>query len=172
VLAILGILDGIEASEVVHKGHRAVARRPAGRELLDRRVQVDDAVLRRLGPPLGVKGQQVGEDDVHLGVLSAHLGDQGVVRLDNVAGGLLADQDVVGANQHEHNVRRVLIEPDGQVAIDSKVCRLGTGVAFVILVDVGPAACALLRADEVEVCDLVGAELGLKICAPTSLEGC
>ena len=121
MLAIRSVLDGIEVGEVVHKGHRAVARRLAGCVLLDGRVQIDDTVCCSLGPARSVQGQQVGEDDMHLGVLCTHLANEGVIGLDNVAGGLLANEDIVGTEQHQDDIRGVLIQPDSEVALRNVV---------------------------------------------------
>lgn len=172
VLAIRRVGHSIKADVVIHERDRAVARRLAGCVLPDRRIQIDDPILGGLRPALGVQGQQVGENDVHLRILCAHLADQDVVGFEDIAGGLLADQDVVGAEQHEDDIRGVLVQPYCQVALGSVVCCLGTGVAFVVWVNVGATACARLGADEVEVCGLVVAELGLEVCAPTFLGEC
>jgi hypothetical protein len=173
VLAIGGVGHGIEAGEVVDEDHGAVARALAGRVLSDRSVERDDAVHARLGPARRVQWEQVGEHEAHFGVALAHLVDQDVVGGEHFGGRLLAQEDVVGAEEHEDDVGLVDgIEPGGEVALCCVVGCQGAWVPFVVLIYVAATARAFLCPDEVEVGDSVVAELGLKVCAPTSLMGC
>lgn len=141
MLAIGSVGDSIKSRIVVHKYHGAVARTLRGHPLPDSSVEVDDTVLCGLGPALGVEGQQIGEDDLHFGVLSAHLGEQSVVGFDDVAGGLLAEEHIVGSQEHKDDVDlRLSVQPHGQVAVCCEIGCLRTRVAFVVLVNVGPSA--------------------------------
>lgn len=96
--------------------------------------------------------------------------DKDVVRGDDVVDRPLADEDIVGAEEHENDIGRVLVEPARQLTVLDNVGGLESGVTFVILVDVGPTAGALLATDKVEVRHTCIPKLGLEVCAPASLE--
>lgn len=173
VLAVGGVGHGVEAGEVVDEDHGAVARALARRVGSDRVVERDDAVRACLTPARRVQREQVGEHEAHFGVALAHLVDQDVVGGEHFGDGLLAQEDVVGAEEHEDDVGLVDgVEPGGEVAFCCVVGCQGAWVPFVVLIYVAAAATALLCPDEVEVGDSVVAEFGLKVCAPTSLMGC
>lgn len=122
MLAIRGVGDGIKAREIVHKHDRAVARVLAGYVLSDGVVELHDAVDAIGGPARAVQRQQVGEQDADLGVLVAHLLEQDVVGLEDVADRLSAQQHVVGSQEHEDHVGGVDgVEPDCQVALGGVV---------------------------------------------------
>lgn len=169
VLAIRRVRHGIETRVIVDEDHGTVARVLVWCVLLDGVVEGHNAINSSLGPARRVQGQQVGEDDAHLGVLRTHLADQDVVGCKDVVGGLFADEYIVGSKQHDDDIRRVGVQPDSQVAVLCVVSGKRAGVAFVLLV-CSPAAGARLCANEVEVGCLIIAQLGLKIRTPTSLE--
>lgn len=113
-----------------------------------------------------VQGQEVGEDDLHVWIVGTHLRDENVVGGEDVGHGLSGDEDIVGAEEHEDDVRFGGGEPCGKVSILCKVRSEGAREALVVLVNVYARAVAGLGADKVEVVDADGAERGLEIGAP------
>jgi hypothetical protein len=139
VLAVLGVGHGVEAVEVVDEAHGGFGRRLGGRVALDFGGECGDvlgivgAVLRV--PSLGVHGRQVGPDDLHLGILDTHLGNEGVVGGHDLVLGLVAEHHVVVAEEHDNNVDGwLLVQPSGEVAVCCVVGGLGSGMAFMVIV--------------------------------------
>jgi hypothetical protein len=62
-----------------------------------------------------------------------------------------------------------LVEPDGKVTLCYEFSGLFSGVAFVVLIDVGTSATALLTTNEVEVRNTTSSKTSLEIGAPASL---
>lgn len=143
VLSIDGIVNRIKVGEVIDIYHGTVARAQARCVLLDTSVQVHDTLGSGLGPTLGVQGQQVGEDDANLGVCGSHLPNQDTVGLKDVASGFLADEDVVGTEQHKNDIWTVGGKPDSQIAILCIVGGKRPWMPFVLLV-CRPAAASSL----------------------------
>jgi hypothetical protein len=133
-------------------------------------VKVLDTLYSCCGKARWVQRKQVGKDNLHIGVLSAHLCNEDVVRGDDVVKKSLANEDIVGTEEHEDNIRRVAVEPARQVAVSYNVASLDPRVAFVVLVDIRATASTLLSSDKVKVCDTRSPELGLKVGPPASLE--
>ena len=149
VLAVICVLDGVEAGKVVDEDNGAL----------------DGGG----GEARGIQGQQVGEDDLHFCVFGAHLRNECVVGGEDVADVLLPYEHVVCADEHEDYVWRVLVQPYGEVAVLCVVGGQRARVALVVLVDVGASTLASLAADEIEVGDTSSPQLGLEIGAPASL---
>lgn len=169
VLAVICVLDGVEAGKVVDEDNGALEVAFAGDIGLQCVVEVDYALDGGGGEARGIQGQQVGEDDLHFCVFGAHLRNECVVGGEDVADGLLADEHVVCADEHEDYVWRVLVQPYGEVAVLCVVGGQRARVALVVLVDVGASTLASLAADEIEVGDTSSPQLGLEIGAPASL---
>lgn len=160
----------IEVVNIVHGTSRRVLRRRIG---CDARAEALDSVGAGLCPTRRVDRCEAGKDDLHSGILGAHLAEQHVVGGDDLVVGLFADDDVVVAHEEDHNVRGVLVQPAGHVAVLSVVGDEGARVPFVVLViaDNATTVCGALAADKIKVPDAVVAELGLEVGAPAALGG-
>lgn len=141
MLAIIRIPDSIEARKVVDKADGALGCILRSDVCCDCGVEVLDTLHRGGFEAGGVQRKQVGEDDLHSAVAGAHLGDEDVVGGEDLDNGFLTDENVVGADEHDDYVRGILLQLGYQVGGGSPGSCLRSGVAFVVLVDVGARAC-------------------------------
>lgn len=89
--------------------------------------------------------------NLDLGVVVTHLLDEGGESSDDIIGGLVLLDNVVGAQVHGDHIGRVFLEPADELFLVGDVDSQETGVALVVTVVLGVAAVVLCPSGTYEV---------------------
>ncbi len=147
--AVIGVGGRVEARPLVDHGHRRTAGGRRLRPGRDPRVEVDDA-LGAARATAGVQGDDLRDEDLHVGVGGTHLPDELGVGGEDAVGGDAAP-DVVRAEVHDNDVRLGRRQPSGQQVLVGGGGGLEAAVAFVVGVVREGAVLGVQCADEVDV---------------------